>query len=97
MKYYQTGDVLYKQIDKKPKGFKKAKGNLIHKGNSHNHTISGNFELFLNKSEMLINAKGICKLLHPEHKTIVLPKGLYKKDILQEYDHFLEESRKVID
>lgn len=94
--YIQTGDVLYHE-SAIPKGSKKVKGSLIHQGNDHKHTISGEFQLFKNGEDLFIQAKKSCKLLHKEHKTIPLPKGTYKKGIVMEYDHWLEESRQVID
>lgn len=95
--YFQTGDVLYKQVEALPKGLKKLKGNLIHKGQNHFHRIEGKFALYEGAAGFFIKAEGKCALTHEEHKTIALPKGLYKKDIVLEYDHFLEESRQVID
>ncbi len=96
--YNQQGDVLMFKVDSKPKGLKKVKSNLVHKGNSHNHTLTGNFRLYETKElGIFIVANENCKLVHPEHKTIKLSKGIYKKEIVLEYDHFLEESRQVID
>ena len=96
--YYQTGDVLYFKIDKKPTGFKKIVGNLIHKGQDHEHTIQGSFELLVNKEgQMIIDVKRKSVLKHQEHKDVAIPKGLYLKRIVLEKDHFLEEVREVID
>lgn len=97
MNFYQTGDVLYKETKSIPKDAKKIKGNLIHKGRDHHHLIEGKFNLFMDGEQMFIEAKDKCELTHTEHKTIILPKGKYKKDIVLEYDHWLEESRRVID
>lgn len=95
--YYQTGDVLYFKIESIPKAAKKTKGNLIHQGRDHHHLIEGKFEILSLNDDMFINVKAKSRLTHPEHKTIEIPKGLYKKGIVVEYDHFLEESRRVID
>jgi hypothetical protein len=95
--FYQTGDVLYFKQDKLPTKSKVVKGNVVHKGRDHHHLIEGKFELLKNGDDIFINAKAKCKLTHPEHKTIELPKGFYKKEVVMEYDHFLEESRVVID
>jgi hypothetical protein len=95
--YLQTGDVLYKQVDKLPKKLKKLKGNLIHQGRDHHHLIEGKFQLHEGDEGFFIETKGMCSLTHPEHKTLMLEKGLYKKEIVQEYDHWTEESRAVID
>jgi len=37
------------------------------------------------------------ELTHQEHNTIEIQPGIYTIDIVQEYDHFLEESRSVLD
>lgn len=95
--YGQTGDILYKKVDSIPNESKKINGNLIHKGNDHLHLIEGKFELYENGSDLFIDAKETCFLTHEEHHTKELEKGIYKKDIVMEYDHWLEESRQVID
>ena len=96
--YYQTGDVLYKSVNELPANkMKKVPGSLIHKGQNHHHTINGKFDLLEKEGVMFIVAKGKCQLLHEEHATVDLPKGIYLKEIVVEYDHFLEESRQVID
>ena len=95
--YLQTGDVLYKLTDTLPSNATKLTGNLIHKGNNNYHRIEGDFELYELDSKMFIIAKDNCELIHEEHKTIIMPMGIYEKGIVLEYDHFLEESREVID
>lgn len=97
MIYLQTGDVIYKLHDILPADSVKLVGNLIHKGNNHFHRINGNFELYNKGEDMFILAMDTCDLVHEEHKTIQLPAGLYKKGIVLEYDHLLEESREVVD
>ncbi len=37
------------------------------------------------------------KLNHEEHDTITIPKGTFEWGQVREYDHFLEESRAVMD
>lgn len=95
--YIQQGDVLLKMQEKFPKTFKVLKTNLIHKGDNHHHKIRGDFEIYETESEMFLLCKDKCELFHEEHKTIEIPEGLYKKKIVLEYDHLLEESRMVID
>ena len=95
--YLQTGDVLYFKVNSIPKNAKKIKGNLIHKGRDHHHLIEGKFDLLSEGNDFYIKVNSKCKLTHPEHKTLEIEKGFYKKGIVMEYDHFLEESRQVID
>jgi hypothetical protein len=37
------------------------------------------------------------ELTHQEHGPLTLPPGEYVRSIVQEYDHFAEETRKVVD
>lgn len=95
--YFQTGDVLYFQAEGVPPTAKAIKGNLIHKGQTHEHLIEGEFELLIDGEDLFIRASEPCRLTHGEHKAIELPAGVYKKRVVMEYDHWLEESRQVID
>ena len=96
MKIYVQGDVLLKQIEK-PKDVKILKTDLLHKGANHHHKLRGKFKIAVNKNgERFIHSKG-CELYHEEHRSIQVSEGFYKMDIVVEYDHFLNESRQVID
>lgn len=95
--YFQTGDVLYHERKEIPEGFTRIQGDLIHQGRDHPHTIQGAFGLYTQGEKMFIEAVEPCKLLHPEHHSIMIPPGIYEKGIVLEYDHLLEESRQVID
>lgn len=96
--YLQTGDVLYKQTDLIPSGAKKIKGDLVHKGENHHHRLSGGlFKILRDGDKTYLDIGKPTKAVHEEHKSVTLPKGKYVIDIVQEYDHFLEESRNVID
>lgn len=97
MSYYQQGDVLLKSVTELPKKTKKLKGGLVHKGDNHHHVLKGKFQLHSIGEEIFIEVKAKSKLEHEEHKTLTIPKGIYQKGIVQEYDHWLEESRNVID
>ena len=96
MNYYQQGDVLLKAVDKTPKGAKAVKTNLLWKGQNHHHRVKGKFKIKKYESTLFLVSEG-ATLFHEEHKDINIPKGTYALDIVQEYDHFLEESRAVID
>ena len=97
MEYVQQGDVILKKIEKLLENTKSIQGNLIHKGYSHSHTIQGDFELVESGNDFFVIAKNNCQVVHEEHKPIVLESGIYHKVIVSEYDHFLEESREVVD
>jgi hypothetical protein len=64
--------------------------------------VSGDFKLFTHCDDVFLVSNSKCILDHDEHglsdeKFRSIPKGIYKKSIVIEYDHMLEESRKVID
>jgi hypothetical protein len=37
------------------------------------------------------------EVTHQEHLPVVIPPGTYERSIVQEYDHFAEEARPVVD
>jgi hypothetical protein len=108
----QQGDVLLKRIDELPKKLKTINGNILaegeHTGNFHALVLKGHC---LSKQESIpqlrfyegenkerfVEILDFMDLLHQEHKSISVPPGIYKVDIVREYDHFDEEARKVID
>jgi hypothetical protein len=97
--YFQTGDLLYKKQDKKPTGLKEIKsGVILHSDTTgHNHKVK-NGKLYTDKQkQMWIVVSKRATLTHEEHNDLFLPKGIYKVEIVREYDHMLEESRNVVD
>ena len=95
MNYYQQGDVLLFESDK-PKGLKKLKTDLLHKGQQNHHRMRGKFSIGkVGDTVYLESTKS--ELFHEEHETIKIGKGFYRLGIALEYDHQLQESRRVID
>lgn len=95
----QQGDVLLKEVQEIPNTLVKKNTNILHQGLNHTHIIKGEFELF---EDNYLHAIGECVLDHDEHgkaeiRLRTLPVGWYKKSIVKEYDHFLEESKEVVD
>lgn len=95
MKIFQQGDVLLKQTEK-PLNVNILESDLLHKGQNHHHRVKGKFKIGENAEGRFVHSKGAV-LFHEEHKDVVIPAGFYKLGIVMEYDHFLEESRQVID
>lgn len=94
--YYQQGDVLLKPAAISAKAVK-LDSDLIHKGENHHHRMRGDFELYQDGQDLIARCLDDCELYHEEHKTLVIPKGIYRKGIVMEYDHIDEESRQVLD
>lgn len=100
----QQGDVLLKRVDDIPKGAKKvvrkAKGFVLAEGEvtGHAHVI---VEDDIGVSEldgvMYIKTDKLVDLTHEEHGTITIEPGIWKRDIVKEFDAFDEEARNVKD
>lgn len=94
-KYFQHGDVLLKQIEK-PKNIEKLDTDIFHQGQNHAHKVRGKFCIGKSGDKIFLHSRG-CEIYHDEHAALQIPEGVYEKSIVNEYDHFLEESRQVID
>lgn len=99
MEYFQQGDVLIKKIDEMPKKVKKLKTTVIAEGEAtgHAHRIIGDGSLYVLGQTMFLQAKAEVELKHEEHDPIKIPPGVYAIDNVREFDHFKQESRKVVD
>lgn len=97
--FLQQGDVIIAKIEK-IKG-KKLDHLTLAKGEKtgHHHTITeGEAELYEEDGVLYLKVKSEEAILtHQEHKSIVIEKGDYEIGIVQEYDHFKEEARRVAD
>ncbi len=102
----QHGDVLITKISELPTNAKEAKkdsrGVVLAEGEhtGHFHAVEDitNATLYENGDALFfeVNEK-TSSLTHQEHGKIDVPSGLYSVTIVQEFDHFEEEARKVRD
>jgi hypothetical protein len=101
MQLYEQGDVLlFLEAIPPTNNFKKELVNdtVQHGESGHSHRLAGEYEYFETPQKTRhLRIVTPCDLYHEEHKTIVLPPGEYRIGIVQEYDHFEEEARQVID
>lgn len=106
MKYHQQGDVLIKSIKEVPSGDRTPKENLVlayGEVTGHSHQIIldkedvPNLRYFTVGGMTIVESEVPFTVVHEEHKPISIPAGIYEIGIVKEYDHFLEESRNVID
>ena len=97
--FYQQGDIILVRISE-IKG-KKLNHLILATGEvtGHNHCITkGDVELYEHEGTLFLRIySDTAELAHPEHKTIVLPKGDFEIKKVREYDHFAEEVRNVRD
>lgn len=96
-KYYQQGDVLIVEIDELPIGLELLDTtNLVDSPNGHKVSIGR--ILTNNDGEKFLDVPTCgCTVSHKQHSEIQVPCGIYCISQVLEYDHFLEESREVID
>ena len=94
---YRHGDVLIKSISKLPLGAQKQTGATLAHGEvtGHSHRIAqvDSVQLWVNGSEFFLEVKeALVNLVHEEHRTIVLPQGLYRFWKQREYrpDSYIE-------
>lgn len=103
MGYIQQGDVLIKRIEKfDEKRMEKKIGGVLQEGETtgHAHRLSGDgFTIFQEPTtkQRFLRVVKTTPLTHEEHKEFDIPPGDYVIDIVREYDHFEEETRRVLD
>jgi len=94
----QQGDVVI--LAGKVKGKKLNHLTLaLGEATGHHHTITkGDAELYENNGVLFLKVNSDkATLTHQEHKTVEIPQGEYKINIVKEFDHFSEEARNVQD
>jgi hypothetical protein len=98
---YEQGDVLF-HLDPIPKNAARKKFNGVvqhgeHTGHSH-RLVDPGFEYFETPEKTRhLRIVTPTRLLHEEHKEILINPGEYRIGIVREYDHFEEEAREVVD
>jgi hypothetical protein len=83
-----------------PKNAKRARNNHLAEGEAtgHFHAATAPDAVVYDLPEGLaLAAPSGTEITHQEHHTILVPPGNYDRTIVQEYDHFAEEARAVVD
>lgn len=102
----QQGDVLILKVDDMPKGLKpvqaSARGFVIAEGEvtGHAHTLAADAveAMFVDDAGVIYaQLKKQVDLVHEEHGPVTLDPGIYRFGGVQEFDHFKEEARQVVD
>ena len=99
--------IFAKEFEKIPHDAKEILGNLVLKGQTNSHALYfGEFKLYENDGVLFIKVLTPTILDHvkdhkyqvrAEHHAQWIPPGNYFQDGILEYDHLLEEARKIID
>ena len=103
--FLQQGDVIIEKCESMPQDAKsvpaKERGYVLAEGEAtgHAHVIDKVADIeFVEKDGMFYikNEKPVT-VKHEEHRPITIPAGTWKVRGIREYDHFQEESRRVVD
>lgn len=100
MRWFQQGDVLIQPVGNIPSEGKEQDHNILARGEAtgHSHRVHGpRVALFVHAHILYIDAPEGAEVRHEEHRAMIIPAGKYKVGIVREYDHFLEETRKLVD
>ena len=79
-KLFRQGDQLIREISSMPSTAKPISTNIIAEGekSGHNHVLNGSHQIYqTDHKQMYFEAKQELKIEHPEHNTIMIPKGIY--------------------
>lgn len=77
---FRQGDQLIREISSIPSTAKPISTNIIAEGekSGHNHVLNGSHQIYeTDDKQMYFEAKQELKIEHPEHNTIIIPKGIY--------------------
>lgn len=100
---YQQGDVLIEATDQA------ISSNCVPKSDCHlaEGEATGHFHEAIGdgvcvlempgSDDLILSAPNGCSVVHQEHARIEIPGGVFRVRIVQEFDHFREEARAVID
>jgi hypothetical protein len=83
-----------------PKGAVRLNHNHLAEGEATGHyhaATAPDVELYEYGGGLMLAAPSGTEVTHQEHKTVLVPPGEYDRLIVQEYDHFAEEAREVLD
>ena len=77
---FRHGDLLIREIHSIPHTAKPIHTNIIAEGEKtgHNHTLHGSHQIYETvDNQKHFEAMQELKIEHPEHNTIIIPKGIY--------------------
>ncbi len=85
-KGYRQGEVAILKGAEIPQGCAEVPNNVIIEGevSGHKHEVK-NGKLYSKGDKMFLQAQEGCEVVHPEHKAIKVPRGVYEIRIQKEY------------
>ncbi len=98
---YRQGEIIISKINVLPSNLIKKGNKILAEGETTNHKheiTQGDAELYEYEGTLFLKVESKeVELIHPDHKTIKLPKGNYEITIQKEYVIGDEKYRKVTD
>lgn len=93
----RQGDLLIVKINDIPKGIKKVPSGIVFRGEAtgHAHRLVGG-DVFSDNGVMFLDVEKTAKLLHEEHKPLILGKGKWSVIRQREYQS-KDMTRLVVD
>ena len=97
-KMWRQGDVLLRQIQTFPKGLKEKDKILAHgEVTFHTHRFEDEHtKVLTDGNQQYVVLEQPAELIHEEHESLEIPKGVYEVVIQREYD-VVEGARRVMD
>jgi hypothetical protein len=98
--WYQQGDVTIKPVDAIPAGATASESRVLAEGEAtgHKHLAEAeDVKLYIHEGALYMHAPNGTTVVHEEHHAVAIPPGDYLIGIVREFDHFAEESHRVID
>lgn len=89
-----------KKANEIPNGAKRKASNHLAEGEATGHfhaATAPDVALYKYEGGLMLAAPSGTEVTHQEHNTVLVPPGNYDRSIVQEFDHFTEEAREVID
>lgn len=83
-----------------PKNAKRKENNHLAEGEATGHyhaATAPDAALYEFEGGLMLAAPSGTEVTHQEHNTVLVPPGNYDRFIVQEFDHFTEEAREVVD
>jgi hypothetical protein len=98
MTLLRQGDVLLQKVSNLPKGLKLRKDNILVYGETtgHKHALATTeLSVYGTEDEMFVSLDKPTELVHEEHNTIQVDKGLWK--VVRQREYSPSENRRVLD
>lgn len=83
-----------------PENAKRKANNHLAEGEATGHfhaATAPDVALYEFEGGLMLAAPSGTEVTHQEHHTVIVPPGNWDRSIVQEFDHFAEEARAVVD